>query len=74
MALDLESLDRRLTALENTKPKADKADKAERAPRKQSEYNIFMKNYIGEQKTKGTTKSHKDLFAEGAKAWSAKKG
>jgi hypothetical protein len=28
-----------------------------------------MKEYISEQKTSGSTKSHKDLFADGAKAW-----
>ena len=68
MAPDLESLDKRLKVLENaTNPKA------ERVPRKQSDYNVFMKTYISEQKSKGTTKSHRDLFAEGAKAWTAKK-
>lgn len=32
-----------------------------------------MKEYISEQKSKGSTKSHKELFADGAKAWGIKK-
>ena len=72
--LDYQKLDKRLKVLEkksigngNTEVLPDKK------PRKSSDYNIFMKEYISEQKTKGTAKSHKDLFADVSKAWSTKK-
>ena len=42
-------------------------------PRKATPYNEFMKEYIANKKSKGTTKSHKELFTEGAKQWSTKK-
>ena len=67
---DLKSLEKRISALEdqrNSKPVAEKP------PRKASEYNKFMKKYISEEKKKGSTKSHKDLFSDGAKAWSENK-
>jgi hypothetical protein len=67
MDSDLKALEKRITALENNKVVK------ERAPRKESEYNKFMKNYIADEKKKGSTKSHKDLFAEGAKAWGVHK-
>jgi len=67
---DLKALEKRISALEdnqNSKPKAEKP------PRKESEYNKFMKKYISEEKKKGSTKSHKDLFSDGAKAWGEQK-
>ena len=67
MDSDLKDLEKRITALENNKVVK------ERPPRKESEYNKFMKNYIADEKKKGSTKSHKDLFAEGAKAWGVHK-
>ena len=70
--LEYQKLDKRLKALEKklTNTTTEVLDKK---PRKSSDYNVFMRDYIAEQKTKGTTKSHKDLFAEGAKAWTQKK-
>jgi len=49
------------------------SEKSEKKPRKSSAYNDFMKEYISEQKTKGSTKSHKELFADGAKAWNTRR-
>jgi hypothetical protein len=66
MDSEIKALEKRITALENNKTIPEKKD---RAPRKESEYNKFMKNYIADEKKKGSTKSHKDLFADGAKAW-----
>jgi len=68
MESDIKALEKRIEALENKK-----TEKKEKVPRKESEYNKFMKNYILEEKKKGSTKSHKDLFGEGAKAWGAQK-
>jgi hypothetical protein len=45
----------------------------EKKPRKSSDYNIFMKEYIAQQKSSGVNKSPKELIAEGAKAWNIKK-
>jgi len=49
----------------------EKKEKLPRKPRKPSEYNTFMGEYIA--KNKSDKKSHKDLFAEAVKAWNAKK-
>jgi hypothetical protein len=49
----------------------NKKEKAPRAPRKPSEYNTFMGEYIA--KNKSDKKSHKELFAEAVKEWNAKK-
>ena len=72
--LEYQKLDKRLKVLEN---KANGNGNTEvlpdKKPRKSSDYNVFMKDYIAEQKTKGTAKSHKDLFADGARAWTTKK-
>ena len=68
--LDYQKLDKRLKVLEK---KAGNDTDIDKKPRKSSDYNVFMKDYISEQKKKGTTKSHKDLFADGAKAWTAQK-
>ena len=66
----ISSLDKRLKELEQ---KVNGSGKAPKAPRVSSKYNDFMKEYITKEKNKGTTKSHKDLFSEGAKAWSEQK-
>ena len=68
---DIEALTKRVTALEIGK-KVEKIQKI-KVPRKESEYNKFMKKYIADEKKKGTEKSHKDLFSAGAKAWSLAK-
>jgi hypothetical protein len=65
--IDIKDLDKRIKALE------DNLNKKEKVPRKESEYNKFMKKYITDEKANGSTKSHKDLFSEGAKAWSQNK-
>jgi hypothetical protein len=64
---DFSKLDKRIKALE------EKLINKEKKPKKSSDYNNFMKEYISEQKSKGSTKSHKELFADGAKAWGIKK-
>jgi len=70
----LEDLDKRLKSLENKFGSGSTTPKPPKAPRKPSEYNSFMKDYIQEQKKKGnSTKSHKELFSDGAKLWSEKK-
>jgi hypothetical protein len=43
----------------------------EKKPRKPSEYNIFVKDYIS--KHKDPKKDHKELFADAVKAWNTKK-
>ncbi len=63
------TVEERLTLLENKFGKAQAQPKT----RKPSEYNKFMKTFIAEQKIKFPKKNHKELFSEGAKAWSAKK-
>ena len=47
--------------------------KTEKKPRAASKYNTFVQEYIEKEKKAGTTKNHKDLFKEAAKAWSANK-
>ena len=66
---DFSKLDKRIKALEDKLNETKK----EKKPKKSSDYNNFMKEYISEQKSKGSTKSHKELFADGAKAWGIKK-
>ena len=68
--LSISSLEKRVKALEEAS--SGKPSK-EKAPRKESEYNKFMKKYIADEKAKGSNKSHKDLFAAGAKSWSENK-
>jgi hypothetical protein len=65
----LKKLEQRVAELESKL--GEKPVKAPRAPRKPSEYNTFMGEYIA--KNKSDKKSHKDLFAEAVKAWNAKK-
>ncbi len=39
--------------------------------KKQSDYNVFVKKYIADNKK--DSKNHRELFSEAAKAWSASK-
>ena len=66
-------LEKRIKVLEERLGSSGNSEKSEKKPRKSSAYNDFMKEYISEQKTKGSTKSHKELFADGAKAWNTRK-
>ena len=66
-----EDLDKRIKLLESKL--GSSKDKPPKAPRKSSDYNIFVKDYIFKEKNKGTTKSHRELFTDAAKAWSDKK-
>jgi hypothetical protein len=68
---DYQKLDKRIKALEEKL--GNTTEKSEKKPRKSSPYNDFMKEYISEQKKKGSTKSHKELFTEGAQAWNLTK-
>jgi hypothetical protein len=70
---EYEKLDKRLKALEEKVSVSGVTPKKEKKPRKSSPYNEFMKEFITEQKSKGSNKAHKELFAEGAKAWNIKK-
>jgi len=71
---EYEKLDKRLKALEEkVSVSGVTSTKKEKKPRKSSPYNEFMKEFITEQKSKGSNKAHKELFAEGAKAWNIKK-
>ena len=58
-------LEKRVTEMGKIKPAKDKKT------RKPSEYNKFMASYFS--KHKDPKKSHKDLFAEAAKAWNTSK-
>ena len=71
MAPTIEDIHSRLEKLETEFGK--KKPEKERKPREKSAYNIFVQEYISEQKKKNTTKSHKELFADAAKEWSSKK-
>ena len=66
----MEALEKRMDALETKFGKAKTPVKPVK-PRKPSEYNTFVKKYISDNKS--PTKSHKELFAEAAKAWSSAK-
>jgi hypothetical protein len=64
---EIKNLEKRLTELESKL----NSPKVVRKPRKPSEYNDFVKNYIS--KNKDPKKTHAEIFSEAAKAWSAKK-
>ena len=66
----MEALAKRVSDLES---KMGSSSKKEKVPRKKSEYNIFVQDFISKEKKKGTTKSHKELFGEAAKAWTNSK-
>jgi hypothetical protein len=68
MALELKNLEARIKALE-TKSKCEVVKK----PRQKSKYNEFVQDYIANEKRKETTKSHKELFGDAAKAWTSLK-
>ena len=68
---DLKNLEQRVSELESKLKSSDKAAKPPKAPRKPSEYNIFMGEYIS--KNKDPKKKHSELFAEAVKAWNNKK-
>jgi len=70
---EYQKLEKRIKVLEERLGSSGNSEKSEKKPRKSSAYNDFMKDYILEQKTKGSTKSHKELFADGAKAWNARR-
>jgi hypothetical protein len=69
---DLKELEKRLSDLEAKVAANDKLKK-ERKPRAPSAYNEFMKEYFAKEKKKNPEKTHKELFAEAAKAWTDKK-
>ena len=66
---NIKKLEQRITTLES-KIK-DQVPSKNKPPRKPSEYNKFMASYFS--KHKDPKKSHKDLFAEAAKAWNTSK-
>ena len=72
---DYDKLNKRLTELEDKMKKScnleDKKSSKSKVTRKPSEYNIFMKDYF--VNNKNPKKTHRDMFTEAAKAWSAKK-
>ena len=68
---DYEKFNKRLTELEAKLNILDKPSVKEKKTRKPSEYNIFMKNYFAKN-NKDPKKTHRELFTEAAKAWSAK--
>jgi hypothetical protein len=63
----IKKLGQRMTDLETKMGKPQK----EKKPRKPSEYNLFVKNYIS--KNKDPKKDHKEIFADAVKAWNTKK-
>jgi len=65
----IKKLEQRVNDLESKFGNSTK--KEPRKPRKPSEYNIFMGEYMS--KNKSDKKSHKDLFSEAVKAWNNKK-
>ena len=67
----MEQLEKRVSELE--KKLNEKAVKKERKPREKSEYNLFVKKYISDQKKKNSTKTHQELFKEAAGEWSSSK-
>ena len=68
---ELENLEKRVAELESKfgkgKPPNDKK------PREPSEYNKFMSTFIETEKKKDSSKTHKELFSEAAKAWTLQK-
>lgn len=81
----LQILENELKELKNKKETSDKKDKStekkeksaekkEKKPRQKTEYNMFMGEFIAEQKEKlGSTFNHKEAFSNGAKAWKERK-
>ena len=71
--MDMKKLEQRVSDLESklTESKSAESKKPPRPPRKPSEYNTFMGEYMA--KHKDPKKKHSDLFSEAVKAWNAKK-
>ena len=81
----LEALENEVKSLKTLKPespngpngpngKKEKKEKKEKKPRAQTAYNIFVSNYINEQKEKlGSEFKHKVAFGEAAKQWTEQK-
>jgi len=65
------SLEERVNAMGKVKTDKEKPVK-DKKPRKPSEYNIFMKKFLTDDKKKNPDKSHSERFTEGAKAWGLK--
>jgi hypothetical protein len=65
----IKKLEQRVNDLESKF--GDSSKKEARKPRKPSEYNKFMGEYMA--KNKSDKKSHKELFSEAVKAWNLKK-
>lgn len=63
----IKKFEQRISDLESKAGKEKKPKK----PRKPSEYNVFLKDYFA--KNKDSSKKHKELFGEAAKAWTLKK-
>ena len=68
---DISALAKRVADLESKLNSSE--PKKERPPRKKSEYNTFVQDFIAKEKKKGTTKPHKELFGDAAKAWTSSK-
>lgn len=67
----VEELERQISELRQTGVNKPKKDKKTRPP---SEYNIFMRQFIIEQKNKlGEKHDHKEAFKLGAAAWKKSK-
>ncbi len=57
------------------KSKKEKKSKEDKKPRAKTAYNVFVSEYINEQKIKlGDDFRHKIAFSEAAKKWTAQKG
>ncbi len=70
---DLGKLEKRIADLE-AQVSSGKKPKAPKVPRKPSDYNKFMKKFFEDsKKDKSSTKTHRELFTDAAKAWSAEK-
>ena len=66
----MKKLEQRVSELEQ-KLTLSKADKKPKTPRKPSEYNKFMADYM--TKNKKENKPHTVLFGEAVKSWNEKK-
>jgi hypothetical protein len=64
---NLKNLEKRISDLESKVV----SSKPPKPPRKPSEYNIFMKEYM--EKNKNDKKTHKELFGDAVKAWNSRK-
>jgi len=62
----IKKLEQRVSNLENKF-----GSKPDKKPRKKTEYNIFVQDYIA--KHKDPKKNHLELFSEAAKAWTKNK-